>query len=98
MREDLIRNSLRQSKPYIWFKRVFLHDKLATFLYQQNKLNKKFNQYYKFLNSLKNYDLISIKEASISWQEIRKQHVEEHKNLIKSFWPEEYKNYLNSTH
>jgi hypothetical protein len=84
-------NSLnRLSKLLFWIKRVFFQDKTAKFVYKENQLNIKFNQYYKFLEALKSYEIITLKEALQSGQDIREQQVEEYRMLAKSIWPEKF--------
>jgi hypothetical protein len=68
-----------------WSKRVFLQDKNATFSHKEKQLNHKFNQYYKLLESFKNYNMISQEEIHKSDTDIRKQHVEEQNQLIKKY-------------
>jgi hypothetical protein len=71
-----------------WFKRVFLHEKEAIFAYKQNELNNKFNQYYRFLEALKSYNMISVKDASESWDDVMEKRSKEEEKLIKSIWQE----------
>ena len=92
-------NSLNQySKCRSWLKRVFLHDKNATFTYKEKQLNQKFNQYYKFLEALKSYEIITLKDALKSGQNIREQQVEEHRLLAKSIWPEKFQENTKNEH
>jgi len=84
-------NSYNQySKLKLWFKRIFFLDKTATFAYKENQLNQKFNQYYKFLEALKSNEIITLKEALQSGQNIREQQIQEHRLLAKSIWPEKF--------
>ena len=73
-----------------WFKRVFLHDKKATFIHKEKNLNKQFNQYYKLFEAFENYNIITLKEANESWHDIRQQQLEEHNELVKSIWSENF--------
>ena len=68
-----------------WFKRVFLHDKKATLIHQEKKLDKQFNQYYKLFKAFENYNIITLKEASESRENIKEQHLDEHNELVKIF-------------
>ena len=84
-------NSLNSyNKFLLWIKRVFFQDKNATFTHKENQLNRKFFQYYKFLEALKSYEIITLKEALQSGQDIREQQIEEHRLLAKSIWPEKF--------
>ena len=74
---------------YCWFKRVIMHDKIAILAYKENQLNKRFKQYYKFFDALKNYDIISVNEASKSRKDIIEKQNQEHKELVKSIYQEE---------
>jgi len=67
-----------------WFKRVLLHDNVAILNYKENQLDKKFNQYYKFIDVLKNYDILSFNEAHESKFDVNRKQIEEHKKLIKN--------------
>jgi hypothetical protein len=84
-------NSLNQySKLKLWFKRAFSLDKTATYAYKEYQLNQKFDQYYKFLEALKSNEIITLKEALQSGQNIREQQIKEHRLLAKSIWPEKF--------
>jgi 23S rRNA pseudoU1915 N3-methylase RlmH len=81
---------------YNWFKRVILHDKVAILTYKENQLNKRFKQYYKFFDALKNYDIITVNEAHKSRKNIIKKQNQEHKELVKSIYPEESQENINT--
>jgi len=66
------------------FKRVFFHDKKLMLVYKENKLNKRFNQYYKFLEDLKNYKIITFKEYRKSVDEVSMEQILQRKKLVKS--------------
>jgi hypothetical protein len=69
-----------------WFKRVFLHEKEAIFEYKQNELNNKFNQYYRFLEALKSYNMISVKDANKTWDDVKEKRSKEEEKLIETIW------------
>lgn len=72
-----------RSQYLFWFKRVFLHDKVAIFLYEEKQLNQRFNQYYKFLKALRCYEIITMKEAHQSGEDVKEQQLEKKKELVK---------------
>jgi hypothetical protein len=87
--ESLPKTLLKWLSLYLgWFKRVFLHDKESTLIHKENQLNQRFNQYYKFFEALKKYDLISVNEAIKSSHNIKQQQIEEHNKLVKRICPE----------
>ena len=65
---------------------VLFHDKTSILTYKENLLNKRFDQYYKFFEVLKNYKIITTKEYHKSVQEISKQRIIEHNNLVNSVY------------
>jgi hypothetical protein len=71
-----------------WFKRVFLHEKEEIFAYKQKELNNKFNQYYIFLEALKSHNMISVKDATESWDDVKEKRSKEEEKLFKSIWHE----------
>jgi hypothetical protein len=79
---------LKSSAANGWFKRVFLREKEEIFAYKQNELNNKFNQYYRFLEALKSYNMISVKDASESWNDIKEKRSKEEEKLFKSIYHE----------
>lgn len=69
-----------------WFKRVFLREKSAIYAHKKDELNNKFNQYQRFLKALKNYDMITIRDAKQSWNEVNEKKIQEEEELAKSIW------------
>ena len=80
-----------RSQYHFWFKRVFLHDKIAIFIHEEKQLNQRFNQYYKFLKALRCYEIITMNEAHKSGEDIKEQQLEKKKELIIHIWPEKFK-------
>lgn len=76
----------RISSYWGWFKMVLFHDKKSVLSYKENQLNKRFDQYYKFFEALKNYKIITTKEYHKSVQEISKQRIIEHTKLVNSVY------------
>ena len=74
----------RISSLWEWFKMVIFHDKASILTYKENEMNIKFDQYYKFFEALRNYNIINSKEYHKSVQEISKQRIIEHKKLVES--------------
>lgn len=71
-----------------WFKRVLLREKSAIYAHKKNELNSKFNQYHRFLEALKNYDMITVQDARQSWNEVYEKKMQEEEKLAKSIWPD----------
>ncbi len=76
------------SKFDTWFKRVMLHEKSAIYKYKKNELDSKFNQYHRFLEVLKNYEMITLQDARQSWNEMSEKKMDEEDKLAKTIWPE----------
>jgi hypothetical protein len=77
-----------------WFNRVFLHKKASIFTYKEKKLNNKFDQYYKFLDTLKKYNMITVNDAINSQKDVKENQIKEQKELAKSIWPEKFQDKL----
>ena len=73
-----------------------MHDKITILAYKENQLNKRFKQYYKFFDALKNYDIITINEARKSRKDIIEKQNHEHKELVKSIYSEESQEDINT--
>jgi len=80
----LLKNLNRISSYWEWLKWVVFYDKTSMLAYKENQMNKRFNQYYKFLEALKNYKIINIEEYRKSIEELLMEQILQHKKLVKS--------------
>lgn len=70
-----------------WFKRVLLREKSAIYAHKKNELNYKFDEYYRFLEALKGYDMITVQDVNESLNEINQKRIgEEEEDLAKAIW------------
>ena len=72
-----------------WFKRVLLQEKSAIYAHKKNELNGKFDQYHRFLDVLKNYEMITVQDARQSWKDVYEKKMQEEEKLVKTIWPDE---------
>ncbi|MTK64738.1 MAG: hypothetical protein F8N15_09520 [Methanobacterium sp.] len=71
-----------------WFKRVLLREKSAIYAHKKNELNYKFDQYHRFLEALKSYDMITVQDVNQSLNEINQKRIKEEEDLAKTIWKE----------
>jgi len=69
-----------------WFKRVLLCEKSAIYAHKKNELNYKFDQYHRFLEALKSYDMITVQDVNKSLNEINQKRIKEEEDLAKTIW------------
>lgn len=81
-------NILKQeiSKFDNWFKRVLLREKSAIYAHKKNEMNHKFDEYYRFLEALKSYDMITHQDIKQSINEINEKRAKEEEELVKAIW------------
>lgn len=69
-----------------WFKRVLLREKSAIYAHKKNEMNNKFDEYYRFLEALKSYDMITLQDVKQSINEINEKRAKEEEELFKAIW------------
>jgi len=69
-----------------WFKRVLLREKSAIYAHKKNEMNNKFDEYYRFLEALKSYDMITLQDVKQSLNEINEKRAKEEEELFKAIW------------
>jgi hypothetical protein len=85
--EQRLRNLKQEmSKFDNWFKRVLLREKSAIYAHKKNEMNNRFNEYYRFLEALESYDMITNQDVKQSINEINQKRIKEDEELVKTIW------------